>query len=149
MVVNAGVSCVGYGYGIATMNDILGHVTTRCCSGVITARSNTQQTLYENLLCSTQDSSQWFPSRLVLPLAYFATVQAIVRHVNFEQIKCLLLGSPGFVKDDFFEFLNLEAVRREQRVRLARTTYFWPVDGRRPMCGGRPLFGSSVKIVTM
>lgn len=42
--------------------------------------------------------------------------QAIVRHVNFLQIKCLLLGSPGFVKDDFFEFLNLEAVRREERV---------------------------------
>lgn len=46
---------------------------------------------------------------------YEAVYQAIVRHVNFEQIKCLLLGSPGFVKDDFFEFLNLEAVRREQR----------------------------------
>ncbi len=43
--------------------------------------------------------------------------QAIVRHVDFQQIKCLLLGSPGFVKDDFFEFLNLEAVRREERVR--------------------------------
>lgn len=43
--------------------------------------------------------------------------QAIVRHVNFEQIKCVLLGSPGFVKDDFFNFLNLEAVRREERVR--------------------------------
>lgn len=46
----------------------------------------------------------------------FSTAQAIVRHVNFQQIKCLLLGSPGFVKDDFFEFLNLEAVRREERV---------------------------------
>lgn len=51
--------------------------------------------------------------------AYGTTVQAIVRHVNFQQIKCLLLGSPGFVKDDFFEFLNMEAVRREERVRLA------------------------------
>lgn len=49
---------------------------------------------------------------------YGATMQAIVRHVNFQQIKCLLLGSPGFVKDDFFEFLNMEAVRREERVRL-------------------------------
>lgn len=46
----------------------------------------------------------------------WTTEQAIVRHVNFQQIKCLLLGSPGFVKDDFFEFLNLEAVRREERV---------------------------------
>lgn len=46
----------------------------------------------------------------------FLIEQAIVRHVNFQLIKCLLLGSPGFVKDDFFEFLNLEAVRREERV---------------------------------
>lgn len=36
--------------------------------------------------------------------------------MNFQQVKCLLLGSPGFVKDDFFEFLNLEATRREERV---------------------------------
>lgn len=62
--------------------------------------------------------------------AYGATMQAIVRHVNFQQIKCLLLGSPGFVKDDFFEFLNMEAVRREERVRLATaiallSTFAW------------------------
>ncbi|CAM9157079.1 unnamed protein product [Hapterophycus canaliculatus] len=50
--------------------------------------------------------------------------QAIVRHVNFQQIKCLLLGSPGFVKDDFFEFLNLEAVRREERVLIENKSKF-------------------------
>lgn len=54
----------------------------------------------------------------ILPCGCGAGDQAIVRHVNFQQIKCLLLGSPGFVKDDFFQFLNLEAVRREERVRL-------------------------------
>lgn len=47
-------------------------------------------------------------------------LQAILRHVNFQQIKCLLLGSPGFVKDDFVEYLNLEAVRRDERVRVCR-----------------------------
>lgn len=47
---------------------------------------------------------------------YEAVYQAILRHVNFQQIKCLLLGSPGFVKDDFVEYLNLEAVRRDERV---------------------------------
>ena len=58
----------------------------------------------------------------------WTTEQAIVRHVNFQQIKCLLLGSPGFVKDDFFEFLNLEAVRREERVSLRTSIgYGWLV----------------------
>ncbi|CAM9146336.1 unnamed protein product [Ascophyllum nodosum] len=55
---------------------------------------------------------------------YEAVYQAIVRHVNFEQIKCVLLGSPGFVKDDFFEFLNLEAVRREERVLIENKSKF-------------------------
>ncbi|CAN0293174.1 unnamed protein product [Ectocarpus sp. 12 AP-2014] len=55
---------------------------------------------------------------------YEAVYQAIVRHVNFQQIKCLLLGSPGFVKDDFFEFLNLEAVRREERVLIENKSKF-------------------------
>ena len=87
---------------------------------MLSARSNTQEDLHWHLFCSIKDSSQWFAPRTALPRAYYATVQAIVRHVNFEQIKCLLLGSPGFVKDDFFEFLNLEAVRREQRVRQTR-----------------------------
>lgn len=52
-----------------------------------------------------------------------ATYQAIVRHINFQLIKCLLLGSPGFVKDDFFEYLNLEAVRRDERVGPASLVY--------------------------
>lgn len=56
------------------------------------------------------------PRVFVSCLLPWTAEQAIVRHVDFQQIKCLLLGSPGFVKDDFFEFLNLEAVRREERV---------------------------------
>lgn len=135
MGADAGVSGVGSGYGVVTSNENLRHVTSgvnqssgaRGCPSVVLAGStvvlvrNTQQTLYEHIFCSTQVSSEWFSSRTVFARAYHANMQAIVRHVNFEQIKCLLLGSPGFVKDDFFEFLNLEAVRREQRVRRTRT----------------------------
>ncbi|CAM9547847.1 unnamed protein product, partial [Choristocarpus tenellus] len=50
--------------------------------------------------------------------------QAILRHINFQQIKCTLLGSPGFVKDDFFEFMNLEATRREDRVIIENKSKF-------------------------
>lgn len=37
---------------------------------------------------------------------------AINKHINFEVIRCVLVGSPGFLKDDFMKFLNEQAVRR-------------------------------------
>ncbi len=42
-------------------------------------------------------------------------MQAIVRHVDFKVVKCVLLASPGFVKDDFFTFMMDQAVRRDIR----------------------------------
>jgi protein pelota len=47
---------------------------------------------------------------------YEAVYQAILRHVPWTQIKVLLIGSPGFVKDDFLAFCTQESVRREDRV---------------------------------
>ena len=44
-----------------------------------------------------------------------AVYQAILRHVDFKKVKVVLLGSPGFVKDDFFKYLQEEAVRRDDR----------------------------------
>ena len=37
---------------------------------------------------------------------------AIKKHVNFDVIRCVLLGSPGFLQDDFMKYLNDQAVRR-------------------------------------
>lgn len=37
---------------------------------------------------------------------------AIRRHINFEVTKCVLLASPGFVKEEFFDYL-LAYARRE------------------------------------
>ena len=34
-----------------------------------------------------------------------AVTQAILRHVNFDIIKCVLVASPGFTKDQFFEYM--------------------------------------------
>eukprot|EP00824_Muranothrix_gubernata_P006734 TRINITY_DN18668_c2_g1_i1.p1 TRINITY_DN18668_c2_g1~~TRINITY_DN18668_c2_g1_i1.p1 ORF type:complete len:672 (+),score=102.86 TRINITY_DN18668_c2_g1_i1:95-2017(+) len=42
-------------------------------------------------------------------------LQAILRHVNFEVVKCVVVASPGFVKDEFLEYLFAEAVRRNLR----------------------------------
>ena len=46
---------------------------------------------------------------------YDAVYRAILTHVQFDKIKCVLLGSPGFQKDDFFKYLLAESVRRDDR----------------------------------
>jgi len=46
---------------------------------------------------------------------YEAVYQAILRHVDFAKVKVVLMGSPGFVKDDFFKYLQEEMVRRDDR----------------------------------
>ena len=34
-----------------------------------------------------------------------AVLQAILRHVKFDVVKCVIIASPGFTKDQFFEFM--------------------------------------------
>jgi len=46
---------------------------------------------------------------------YEAVYQALLRHIDFAKVKCVLVASPGFVKDDFFQYLLAESVRREDR----------------------------------
>ena len=46
---------------------------------------------------------------------YEAIYQAILRHVDFSKVKCVVLGSPGFVKDDFWKYALAESVRRDDR----------------------------------
>ncbi|CAG0884494.1 unnamed protein product [Cyprideis torosa] len=45
-----------------------------------------------------------------------AVMQAVLRHVNFEVVKCVLLAGPGFVKDQFFEWMYQEAVKTENKL---------------------------------
>lgn len=42
----------------------------------------------------------------------FQVADAIRRHINFEVTKCVLLASPGFIKEEFFDYL-LAYARRE------------------------------------
>ncbi|ESN93705.1 hypothetical protein HELRODRAFT_157806 [Helobdella robusta] len=46
---------------------------------------------------------------------YDQIIQAITRHVNFEVVKCVLLASPGFVKDQFFEYMMLQAIKNDNK----------------------------------
>ena len=44
-----------------------------------------------------------------------AVYQAMLRHIDFQKVKVVLLGSPGYVKDDFFQYMMTEAVKRDDR----------------------------------
>ncbi|PWA16670.1 hypothetical protein CCH79_00017489 [Gambusia affinis] len=55
---------------------------------------------------------------------YEAVMQAILRHINFEVVKCILVASPGFVKDQFFAYVFKEAVRQDNKVLLENRPKF-------------------------
>jgi len=40
---------------------------------------------------------------------YQKIMDSVLRHVDFNQVKCILLASPGYVKDDFYEFMMNKA----------------------------------------
>uniref|UniRef100_A0A3Q3H086 Protein pelota homolog n=1 Tax=Kryptolebias marmoratus TaxID=37003 RepID=A0A3Q3H086_KRYMA len=55
---------------------------------------------------------------------YEAVMQAILRHINFDVVKCVLVASPGFVKDQFYTYLFKEAVRQDNKVLLENRPKF-------------------------
>ena len=46
---------------------------------------------------------------------YQRAFAAVVRHIDWEIVKCLVISGPGFAKEGFKEFLDLEAVRKDVR----------------------------------
>lgn len=36
--------------------------------------------------------------------------QAILRHIDFDIVKCVIIGSPGFVREQVYDFIFAEAV---------------------------------------
>ncbi|XP_074573003.1 protein PELOTA 1 [Curcuma longa] len=42
-------------------------------------------------------------------------LQAFLKHIDFKVVQCVVLGSPGFTKDQFRDYLLLEAERRDLR----------------------------------
>ncbi|KAM9838085.1 protein pelota homolog [Aulostomus maculatus] len=55
---------------------------------------------------------------------YEAVMQAILRHINFDVVKCILVASPGFVKDQFMTYLFKEAVRQDNKILLENRPKF-------------------------
>ncbi len=55
---------------------------------------------------------------------YNALYASIIEKIDFNRIKCVLLGSPGFTKDDFFSHLTAEACRRDDRTFIENKAKF-------------------------
>lgn len=49
---------------------------------------------------------------------YENVVRSIKQHIDFKLVKCVLLASPGFVKEDFFKFMTETAVRQDDKLLL-------------------------------
>lgn len=55
---------------------------------------------------------------------YESVVQAILRHVNFDIVKCIIIASPGFVKDQFMENMIQQATKTDNKVILENKVKF-------------------------
>lgn len=55
---------------------------------------------------------------------YDNVMQAILRHINFDIVKCVLVASPGFVKDQFYEYMFQTAVKMDNKVLLENKPKF-------------------------
>ncbi|GIY26527.1 protein pelota [Caerostris darwini] len=50
--------------------------------------------------------------------------QAVNRHINFDIVKCVLIASPGFVKDQFYEYMLQQAVKTDNKIILENKGLF-------------------------
>jgi len=56
---------------------------------------------------------------------YFESVmQGILRHINFDVVKCVLIASPGFVRDQFYEYMFQQAIKLDNKILLENKSKF-------------------------
>ncbi|KYN43391.1 Protein pelota [Trachymyrmex septentrionalis] len=55
---------------------------------------------------------------------YESIMQGILRHINFDLVKCVILASPGFVKDQFMDYMIQQAVKSDNKVILDNKSKF-------------------------
>lgn len=55
---------------------------------------------------------------------YEAVMEGIKRHVNFDIVKCILIASPAFVKDAFYEYMIQKATQTDQKIFLDNKSKF-------------------------
>lgn len=55
---------------------------------------------------------------------YESILQGILRHINFDIVKCLILASPGFVKDQFMDYMVQQAIKSDNKTILENKSKF-------------------------
>ena len=55
---------------------------------------------------------------------YENVMQGILRHINFDIVKCVILASPGFVKDQYMDYMIEQAVKSDNKVILENKSKF-------------------------
>ncbi|XP_067205644.1 protein pelota isoform X2 [Linepithema humile] len=55
---------------------------------------------------------------------YESIMQGILRHINFDLVKCVILASPGFVKDQFMDYMIQQAVKSDNKIILENKSKF-------------------------
>lgn len=58
---------------------------------------------------------------------YEQVVQAIQRHINFDVVKCVLVASPGFVREQFCDYMFQQAVKTDNKTLLENRSKFLQV----------------------
>lgn len=58
---------------------------------------------------------------------YEAVMQGIQRHINFDVVKCVLVASPGFVREQFLEYMFRQAVKLDIKLLMENRSKFLQV----------------------
>ena len=53
-----------------------------------------------------------------------AILAAITKHINFAVVKVVIVASPGFIKDQFYQYMLTKAAREDERLILENRTKF-------------------------
>ncbi|KAJ1827389.1 Translation factor pelota [Coemansia sp. RSA 2703] len=55
---------------------------------------------------------------------YDQVYRAIKQHIDFNVVKVVILGSPGFVRDQFFDYMMAQAIKSEDKVLIENKAKF-------------------------
>ncbi|XP_043485107.1 protein pelota [Leptopilina heterotoma] len=55
---------------------------------------------------------------------YESVMQGILRHISFDIVKCVIIASPGFVKDQFMDYMVQQAIKSDNKLILDNRSKF-------------------------
>ncbi|CAH4037280.1 protein pelota isoform X1 [Pieris brassicae] len=55
---------------------------------------------------------------------YEAVMQGILRHIDFSVVKCIIIASPGFVKDQYYDYMMQQAIKTDNKLLIENKSKF-------------------------